>query len=147
MKSIYLILVFGIFLFFACNKDEDLFEIMPESDLIALEGMAEAYEHALLYNDSLMICASGTMSCDSATMIHYDEMFHQFDEMFDDHHQNYSHNNVSDDHHHEGNHNIRHGSMMNAPHGNEDEHGYEHNMNNFEEMMYLRERHDEIHPH
>lgn len=144
MKSKYVILGLGIFLLFACNKEDDLFDVMPETDRIALEGMDEAYENALVYNDSLLVCSTEPMSCDSATMIHYDEMFHQFDEMFDFHHANYSHNNVGDDHHHEGDHNIRHGWMMH--HNDDEEHGYEHSIETFELMMDLREMHEDIHP-
>lgn len=151
MKATYLILALGIFIFFACNKDDDLFKIMPENDLIALEGMDEAYENALLYNDSLLFCSNEPTSCDSATMFYYDNLFHQFDEMFDTHHQNYSHNNVSDDHHHEEGHNIRHGWMMGhdgeEEHNEEENHEYEHSMETFELMMHLKEMHDEIHPH
>lgn len=161
MKSTYLILALGIFILLACNKNEDdLFKIMPESDLIALEGMEEAYEMALQYNDSLMLCTSEPLSCDSATMYHYDELFHQFDEMFDLHHGNYSHHNEGDDHHHDGNNNIWHGNMMehhseDGNHDDEDgdEHGddeheeYGHNRETFELMKHLREIHEEIHPH
>jgi hypothetical protein len=161
MKATYLVFALGIFILFACNKDDDLFKIMPESDLIALEGMDEAYEEALHYNDSLMLCVSEPLNCDSATMYHYDELFHQFDEMFDLHHGNYSHHNEADDHHHDGGANIWHGNMMGHhnegghnedeggdEHGDEDEHEeYRHNRETFELMMHLRELHDEIHPH
>ncbi len=145
MKLKYLIPALGIFLLFACNKEDGLFKVMPETDLIALEGMGEAYENALLYNDSLLICTTGQMNCDEATISHYDELFHQFDEMFDSHHADYSHNNVGDDHHHEDGHSIRHGSMMHHDDGGE-EHGYEHNMETTELMMDLREMHEGIHP-
>jgi len=147
MKSKYLVIAFGIFLFFACNKEEDFFMVIPETDLISLERMNEAYETALLYNDSLLVCSTDRINCDSATVFHYDDLFHQFDEMFDFYHENYSHNNVSDDHHHDGDYNIRHGGMMHHDDGedhNDDEH--EHNMENFELMMNLREMHEGIHP-
>lgn len=155
MKSTYLILALSIFILFACNKDDDLFKIMPESDLLALEEMGEAYEHALLYNDSLMLCATEPMSCDSATMFHYDDFFHQFDQMFDLHHGNYSHHNEADDHHHDGNDNIWHGNMMEHhgegehhgdEHGDDEHEDYGHNRETFELMMHLREMHDEVHP-
>ena len=150
MKSKYLILAFGIFLFLACNKEDDLFDVMPETDLISLEGMDEAYESALLNNDLFLACTTEPMNCDSITMFHYDDLFHQFEEMFDFHHGNYSHNNVADDHHHEGDHNIRHGWMMNhddgEEHTEEEEHGYDHNMETLELMMELREMHEDIHP-
>ena len=55
MKSKYLILVFGVLFFFACNQDEDHFDEMPQSDNVALEGMGEAFEAATHYNDSLTI--------------------------------------------------------------------------------------------
>lgn len=150
MKSIYLIFPVAIFLLFACNEENNLFEVTPESDLIALEGMEEAYERASIYNDSLLICFNESMDCDLATQMHYDELFHQFEGQFDAHHANYSHNNLEDDHHHEGGQNIRHGSMMND-HGiggdeNEDGHGYEHDVETLEMMMDLRELHEKIHP-
>lgn len=152
MKSRYVIFLLGLFVMVACNKEDDLFGIMPESDLIALEEMGEAYENALLYNDSLQLCSTEHMGCDSTTMFHYDELFHQFEEMFDIHHDAYSHNNVGDDHHHEGGHNIRHGGMMNhngdSGHNDDDGHDeeYEHNMETLELMMDLREIHKGIHP-
>lgn len=148
MKLKYLIFLFTLSIFLACHHDEiDLFEITPEGDLIALEGMEEAYERALLFNDSLITCSNESMDCDLATITHYDELFHQFEEMFNTHHSNYSHNNIEDDHHHELNRNIRHGSMMNHDEDeDEDEHGYEHNMETFERMMDLIALHEEIHP-
>lgn len=166
MKVKYLVLVFSISFLFACNKEDDLFEIMPVNDLIALEEMGEAFEHALLYNDSLTLCSTEAMSCDPSTIAHYDELFHQFDEMFNLHHENFSHNNIGDDHHHEAGNTIRHGWMMNDheegehheeeddddehgeedEHGNEDEHHYEHNLNTYHLMKELREHHAEVHP-
>jgi len=148
MKSKYIILVFGILLLFACKNEEDHTEELSESDLIALEGMEENYEAALRYNDSLAFCMNGTLDCDSSTMLHYDEMFHQFDDMFNFHHENFSHNNDDDDHHHDDGQTVWHGNMMGHggdPH-EDDGHGYEHNNETFEEMMHLRELHDEIHP-
>ncbi len=154
MKSKYFILVFSLSFLFACNKDNDLFEIMQESDLAALEGMDEAYDNALVYNDSLQLCFDDPISCDSVTVAHFDGYFHQFDDMFNLHHENYSHNYIDDDHHHEGGHNVRHGSM--GEHQEEDEHGeeeegeeeheYEHNLETLEMMMELREMHEAIHP-
>ena len=148
MKSKYLILVFGVLFFFACNQDEDHFDEMPQSDNVALEGMGEAFEAATHYNDSLTICLDDFANCDSTTMWHYDNMFHQFDEMFNQHHNDYSHNNVDDDHHHDTGQTVWHGNMMG--HGgdshNDEPHGYEHNNESFEEMMHLRELHDDIHP-
>ncbi len=152
MKGKKLIPLLSILLLFACNKADDLFDIMPENDLIALEGMDEAYDNALIYNDSLLLCGTDPTTCDAAAIAHFDELFHQFDAMFDDHHENYTHNNMDDDHHHEGGHNVRHGWMMDEHHGEEDEHGdegdheYEHNMETLEMMMELREMHEGVHP-
>lgn len=150
MKSKYLIFPVIIFLLFACNKENTLFEVTSENDLIALEGMEEAYERASQYNDSLMLCFNESMDCDLVIQMHFDERFHQFEGQFDMHHANYSHNNTEDDHHHEVNRNIRHGSMMNdhdeEENENEAEHGYEHNMDSFEMMTDLREIHEAIHP-
>jgi len=142
MKSKYFIFVLSISFLLACNKDNDLFDIMSTSDLAALEGMDEAYDNALLYNDSLQLCSDEPTSCDSVTIAHYDEFFHQFDEMFNFHHGNYSHNNICDDHHHEGVNNVHHNGMM----GHDNEHEYEHNMESLELMMELREIHEGIHP-
>lgn len=144
MKSIYILLSLGVFLFLACNKEDGLFTTTPQSDLLALDGMNDAYETALRYNDSLWICSSVPITCDSSTMFHYDDQFHHFDGMFDYHHNNYSHNNKSDDHHHEGD----HGWMMHheEEHHNEEEHGYEHSSESLELMMNLIEMHEEIHP-
>lgn len=147
MKLKYLILVFGILFIFSCMDDEDHLDVMSESDLVALEEMGESYEAALRYNDSLTICTNEPSSCDSTTMFHYDDMFHQFDDMFNFHHENFSHNNVDDDHHHPDGQTVWHGNMMGHDDNSNDGHGeYEHNNESFEEMMHLRELHDEIHP-
>ena len=147
MRSKYLMFIFlGILVIFACNKDDDHFDEMSESDLIALEGMSEAYEAALRYNDSLTICTNDPLGCDSTTMFHYDDMFHQFDDQFNIHHNEYSHNNEDDDHHHSNGQSVWHGNMMG--HGDNESHsGYEHNNETFEDMRHLRELHDDIHPH
>lgn len=153
MKSKYLMFIFlGFLVVFACNKEDDLFDMLSESDHEALEGMEEAFEAATRYNDSLTICINDFTSCDSVRMWHYDDMFHQFDEMFDHHHGEYSHNNHDDDHHHNDGHTIWHGGMMGHGDGHDDggsdddEHEYEHNNETFEAMRHLREMHDEIHP-
>ncbi len=152
MKLNYFILVLSLSFLFACNKDNDLFDVMPESDIAALEGMDEAYDNELIYNDSLQLCSDEPTSCDDATVAYFDELFHQFDDLFDQHHENYSHNNMGDDHYHEGGHNVRHGSMMgDDDHGDDDDdddddHGYEHNMETLEMMTQLREIHESIHP-
>lgn len=142
-----IIIAVSIIFFSACNKEEDLFDVMPESDLIALEGMDLAYDEALLYNDSLGFCSNNSLDCTSNMFDHYETMFHQFETMFDEHHKNYSHNNVGDDHHHEGTSNIRHGWMMNN-HGQEEHneggaHGYEHNMESLDKMTDLMKEHQE----
>ena len=147
MKFKYLILAFGIILISACNMQDDHFEIMPESDKVALEGMSEAFEGALHYNDSLTICSNEPSSCDSTAMFHYDDMFHQFDEGFNSHHDEYSHNNEDDDHHHNSGQSVWHGNMMGHGDSHSDDHGdYEHNDETLEEMMHLRDLHDGVHP-
>ena len=150
MKSIYLVLLFGLSIIVACDKGDGMFDVLPEGDEIALEGMGEAYEHAFLYNDSLSVCHDEPMSCDADFIARCDEQFHQFDEMFDLHHNNYSHNNFDDDHHHEGNNNVHHGGMMNHHpddgHKGGEDHGYEHNFEAFQMMVQLREIHERVHP-
>ena len=150
MKSITMIFFLSLIFLIACNKDE-FFEIQPESDHEALEGMEETYEKALTYNDSLMFCSIDPNICDEETMSHYDDLFHEFDDMFDIHHGEYSHNNVADDHHHEGDHNVRHGWISHHDDGGhhggeEEEHHYEHNLETLEMMMELREMHELVHP-
>ena len=151
MKLKSLIILLATLFIIACNKDNDLFEIMPQSDIEALEGMETAYESALAYNDSLILCADNQGTCDPLTIAHYDEQFHQFDDMFNLHHNNYSHNNMGDDHHHEGGNNIRHGWMMgdhddDGHDDDDDDHEYDHDMDNFEMMNELREMHELVHP-
>ena len=146
MKLIYSILALSIVLIFACNKMDDHYDDMPESDKKALEDMSAAYQSALLFNDSLTICTNEPSSCDSATMFHYDEMFHQFIDQFDFHHGEYSHKNVDDDHHHNTGQSKGHGNMMgHIEHGNHNS-DYEHNNETLEEMMHLRELHVGVHP-
>jgi hypothetical protein len=148
MQSKYLILVFGIVLIFACNKEDDHFDLMPESDVLALEGMSDAYEASLRYNDSLTICTNEPSGCDSTTLFHYDDMFHQFDDQFNFHHNAYSHNNENDDHHHKSGQSVWHGNMMGHGNSHNDDHGdYDHNNETLEDMVHLRELHDDIHPH
>ncbi len=147
MKSIYLILVFGIVLIYACNKNDGHFQVMPESDKIALEGMSEAYEAALRFNDSLTICTNEPLSCDSITMFHYDDKFHQFDDQFNLHHNEYSHNNEDDDHHHNSGQSVWHGDMMGHGGSHNDDHiDYDHDNETLEVMMHLRKLHEDIHP-
>jgi hypothetical protein len=146
MKLRYIVFILSISFLFACQKDNDQLNPMSEGDLIALEGMDEAYESALRYNDSLQLCYDDPITCDSTRMAHYDELYHQFDEMFNFHHSNYSHSNSCDDHHHEGGNNIHHSGMMNSFHNSEQEHTYEHNMESWEFMMRLREMHQAVHP-
>lgn len=149
MKSKYLILVFSVLAVFSCMIDEDHLGILSETDLVALEGMSENYEWALQYNDSLMMCTNEVFNCDSITMFHYDDMFHQFDDMFSIHHDQFSHDNVDDDHHHSNGQTVWHGNMMGHDdnHAVDDDHGeYAHNNESLEEMMHLRELHEDIHP-
>jgi len=152
MKTNLLFLFLGtLFFFAACETEDTLFEVMPQSDIIALEGMDESFNLASIYNDSLAFCADELLECDSETLAHYDDIYHQHDDLFELHHQNYSHNNMDDDHHHEGNNNIMHGDMMGHD-GDDDhddgdgDHEMGHTMETFEMMMELREHHDEIHP-
>ncbi|KAA3638946.1 MAG: hypothetical protein DWQ02_04420 [Bacteroidetes bacterium] len=140
MKFKYLIPVLGLLFLFSCNKDLDS---LSEADLIALEGMQEAYEKALEYNELLVQCEDPSMGCDSLTIAQYDELYHEFDSMFDFHHENYSHENGFDDHRHEG------GSMINMNNNccdHMDEHGYDHNMETNEWMEELRLMHEPVHP-
>ncbi len=148
MKVSHLILILVAFGFAACN-DDDLFKVMPESDILALEGLHGAYDNAVVYNDSLMLCAENPGSCDSVLMVHYDEMFHQFDSLYNFHHDNYSHNNVGDDHHHVGDSGIMdHNGMMDDHedymHGAGD-HEYMHNSETHELMEELRKMHEDFH--
>ncbi|MCB9326435.1 MAG: hypothetical protein H6571_22040 [Lewinellaceae bacterium] len=140
MNFKYLIPVLGLLFLMACNKNKDS---LSEADLIALESMEEAYEKAVQYNESLVLCSDVATACDSITIAQYDELYHQFDSMFDYHHENYSHGNDFDDHRHEG------GSMINmnnncCDHG--DEHGYDHNTETNEWMEELRLLHEPVHP-
>ena len=153
MKIAYLFLMFSLSIFIACDKD-DFFDEIPQSDLIALEGMGEALEHAELYNDSLSLCGT-ELTCDEDLIAHYDNEFHHFDGLFSEHHNNYSHNNIGDDHHHDGDRNIRHGWMMNDhddeehdddEEEDEDEHEFGHDLDSYKMMLELREIHESVHP-
>lgn len=147
MKFKYIVFILSFSFLLACQKDNDVLNQMTESDLVALEGMDEAYEIAFRYNDSLRLCSTVPQNCDSNMMAQYDEYFHHFDEMFNLHHGNYSHNNSCDDHHHEGGNNIHHhNGMMGSCHNGAHEHTYEHNMESLELMMQLRVMHEGFHP-
>lgn len=146
MKLKYIVFILSISILFTCQKDSDLIKVMPETDLLALEGMNEAYESALRYNDSLQLCYDDPITYDSVRMTHCDAFYHQFDEKFNFHHGNYSHNNSCDDHHHEGGNITHHNGMMNSAHNGEHNHTYQHNMESWELMLQLREMHKSVHP-
>ena len=138
-----------ITLFFMSCDDSGLFKVMPESDILALEGLHEAYDKALTYNDSLQLCDATPGSCDSMQMAYFEEMFHHFDSLYDFHHDNYSHNNIGDDHHHVGNNDFMdHNGMMDDHedyvHTNEN-HDYMHNSETHELMDQQRTSHEEFH--
>ena len=150
MKIFHLIFILVVLVITACNNEDDLFKVMPESDILALEGLHEAYDNAVAYNDSLMLCDENPGSCDSSLMIYFDEMFHHFDSLYNFHHGNYSHNNVGDDHHHVGDNGIMdHTGMIDDHedyvHGIGD-HGYMHNSETHELMEELQGMHEDIHP-
>lgn len=148
MKISTIMLVAAILTFSACHSGNDLFEIMPGSDIAAIEGMHNAYEEAKFYNESLEHCVNASTPCDPEMVTFYDHQFHRYDEMFDHHHNLYSHNNVGDDHHHENGNMTDHG-MMNGQHGHlhtEEAHEYHHNQATFQDMVDLRVMHEFIHP-
>jgi len=149
MKITYLFLALCMTLFIACDKD-NFFDEMSESDIVALEEMGEALEHAELYNDSLTLCGT-ELICDDDLIAHYDKEFHHFEELFTEYHNGYSHNNIGDDHHHDGDRFIRHGWMMGGhddddDDGDDDEHEFGHDMDSYEMMLELRELHESVHP-
>lgn len=148
MRLSHLIFIPVVLIFGACHSGNDLFDIMPGSDIAALEGMHDAYEEAKFYNESLERCATASTPCDTETVTNYDEFFHKFDEMFDHQHNLYSHNNVGDDHHHENGNMEHHGMMDDHPDyvHNAAEHEYEHNAETFELMVEMRKMHELIHP-
>ncbi len=166
MKTRYLLITILLTVLLACSDENSLFEIMPESDLIALEGMDEAYDEAINYNDLMIHCLEDGDHCDQSVLLEYDRLFHQADEMYDLHHNNYSHNNVDDDHHHDGDHYVRHGWVEHheedghmgdgeqheeeEEHNEEEEHqeghDYMHDFDTYSKMLKLREMHKSIHP-
>ncbi|MCB0632936.1 MAG: hypothetical protein R2824_32955 [Saprospiraceae bacterium] len=148
MKISHLMLIAGGLIFTACQSGDDLFEIMPGSDIAAIEGMHDAYEEARFYNESLERCFNASTPCDLEIVDFYDHQFHRYDEMFDHQHNQYSHNNIGDDHHHENGNMIDHG-MMNGPQGHlhtAEAHEYQHNLATFQDMMDLRTMHELVHP-
>ena len=64
MKISHLMLIAGGLIFTACQSGDDLFEIMPGSDIAAIEGMHDAYEEARFYNESLERCFNASTPCD-----------------------------------------------------------------------------------
>lgn len=148
MRISHLMPIIAVLLFIACNSSDDLFEIMPGSDIAAIEGMHDAYEEARFYNESLEHCFSASTPCDPEIVDFYDHQFHRYDEMFDHQHNLYSHNNVGDDHHHENGNMVDHG-MMKGGTGHihtAEAHEYQHNLATFQDMMDLRTMHELVHP-
>ena len=163
MKTLIIYITVMCSIFLACTEEDNLFFTYNELDTISLDGMGEAFEHASLYNDSLIMCVDGNLNCDMIMLSRLDEMFHFYENEFEFHHSNYSHNNVSDDHHHENGQRVRHGWMMTdqhddesdghnnsgggpEPHDDEEEHSYNHDLHSWDEMMDLIEHHNEVHP-
>lgn len=147
MKSIFTILVAVLFIsIISCQKQSNLNEELSLEDLEATEGMEEAYEKAIIYNDSLIWCLENNSICEEEFLNYCDDIYHEQDGLYEFHHNNYSHNNMEDDHHHGAVSDHHHGNSMNDDSGEhneeEGEENHGHSLENYTMMMDLRELHN-----
>ena len=136
------IFLLSLFLLSGCIGERNSSDTLSEQDILAVEKMAEAYDYAETYNDSLEWCIDVFEMCSENYMHNCDSVFHHFMDEFEHYHHEYSHNNVVDDHYHEAM-----SSHMNGNHGhgtNEDAH-HHHLFEQHYEMDDLLHQHQAYH--
>jgi hypothetical protein len=93
LLSLSLILILG-----GCIKD---YQISP-SQLTDVNEMKNDYQVAKIYNDSLIMCFTDSVTHPDLMKQYYDSIYHHFDSLFTQCHINYEHNDASADHSHNG---------------------------------------------
>jgi len=82
---------------YSCN-DDGMHNELSQEDLVALEGLREAYIGAF---DANVALKEAVLQDDVDGIQLNDSVYHHFEGLFEEHHGNYSHANGHDDHHHD----------------------------------------------
>lgn len=98
-KSVLFTLLLSNFILLSCEEKEGLFEDLSADDQQSIEIMADLYDIARRYQDSLKLCTEQPDLCHLHTD-DLDSLFHSAMEQYDMQHELYSHSNVVDDHLH-----------------------------------------------
>ena len=91
--SLYFILVLG-----GCSKELQL----SPGQLTDVNEMKSDFQAVKIYNDSLIMCFTDSITYPGSMKQFYDSMYHHFDSLFTQCHNNYEHNNSAADHSHNG---------------------------------------------
>lgn len=116
-KIILLALVGLSMSLYSCNND-DMHNELSQEDLLALNGLRDAYLSAFDANAELKLAVQ---QGDDDGIHFHDSVFHHFEGMFEEHHNDYSHTNAHDDHHHDED-GMHMGSNAMNMHNDEDGH-------------------------
>ena len=134
--KIILAIVIGLSVgLYSCN-DDDMHNELSQGDLVAFEGLREAYTGAFDANLEL----KGVVEQGDSDGIHFhDSVFHHYESLFEEHHGNYSHANAHDDHHHDADGMHMGSNAMNNHDQNDGHHDDDH-----QEMDDLMNDHESI---
>ncbi len=122
---------------YSCN-DDDMHNELSQEDLVAFEGLREAYTGAFDANVEL----KGSFEQEDSSGIHsHDSAFHHFERLFEENHGHYSHGNTHDDHHHDADGMHMGSNAMNSHDQNDGHHEDDHQamdelMNNHESITH-----------
>lgn len=149
MKTIGFLLSLSFFLLLSgCIKED---HISP-AQLAAATEMKNDYQAAKIYNDSLIMCFTGSFTHSDSMKHYYDSMYHHFDSLFTQCHVNFEHDYSTADHSHNGQgmagmHSSHGGNMMMDDIGCQccDNGGHSVDMHN--QMEDLQQRHVTYHPY
>ena len=114
MKTSGILLSLPIILILAgCIKDSQISRVQ----LADVNEMRNDYQAAKIYNDSLIMCFTDSITHSGSMKNYYDSMYHHFDSLFTQCHVNYEHVYSTADHSHNGQgmagmHSSHGGSMM-----------------------------------
>lgn len=121
-KIIFAVIIGLSISLYSCN-DDDMNNELSQDDLVALEGLKEAYTGAVDAN----LVLKGVVEQDDSDGIHFhDSVFHHFEGLFEEHHGNYSHANAHDDHHHDADGMHMGSNAMNSHDQNDGHHDDDH---------------------
>jgi hypothetical protein len=107
-SEILILLLFTGLVLTSCEESDE--PALKGTDLVALQGMEEAYIAAATHQDALL---GAVDDADSVLVHRHDSLFHHYTDLFELHHSDYSHSNNHDDHRHgpNGMHMVGNGHM------------------------------------